>query len=153
MRAELVVIHTALTALITHEWTCIFTDSLSSLQAIRHHHTNPGTTSAEHYQHHSLLFDSIIDLLETRRLAGLSTTLHKIRGHTNIRGNGLADAAAKLAVTHYDTLPPPQTRLVEIGDIPPPPRPANWVMYTVKPPPPLPALSTGTDCATLHRPW
>ena len=26
-------------------------------------------------------------------------------------------------------------------------------MYTAKPPPPLPALSTGTHCATLRRPW
>jgi hypothetical protein len=26
-------------------------------------------------------------------------------------------------------------------------------MYTAKPPPPVPALSTGTSCATLHRPW
>jgi hypothetical protein len=27
--------------------------------------------------------------------------------HTNFRGNDLADAAPKLAVTHYDTLSPP----------------------------------------------
>ena len=26
-------------------------------------------------------------------------------------------------------------------------------MYSVKPPPPLPALSIGTNCATLRRPW
>ncbi len=26
-------------------------------------------------------------------------------------------------------------------------------MYMVKPPPPTPALSTGTNCATLRRPW
>ena len=56
------------------------------------------------------MLDSITDLLETRQRSGLSTTLHKIRAHTNIRGNDLADAAAKLAVTNYDTLPPPQTR-------------------------------------------
>ena len=26
-------------------------------------------------------------------------------------------------------------------------------MYTVKPPTPTPAMSTGTNCATLRRPW
>jgi ribonuclease HI len=46
MRAELVAMHTALTKFGTHDWIGIFTDSKSNLQAIRHHHTNPGTTSA-----------------------------------------------------------------------------------------------------------
>ena len=55
------------------------------------------------------MLDIITDLLETSREAGISTTLHKIRAHTNVRGNDLADEAAKLAVTHYDTLPPTQT--------------------------------------------
>jgi ribonuclease HI len=150
-RAELLVIQTALTTLSTHELIDIFTDSLSSLQAIRYHHTNPGTTSAKHYHHHTLLLDSIIDLLETRRLSGLRTTLHYIRAHTNIQGNDLADAAAKLAVTHYDTLPPPQPRHVETGETAP--RPNDGVMYSAKSPPPLPALSTGTNCATLRGPW
>jgi hypothetical protein len=109
MRAELVAIHTVLTTFIAPDLIGIITDYLSSLQAIRHHHSNPGTTSAKHYQNHSLLLGSITDLIETKMLAGLSTTLHIIRGHTNIRGNNLADAAAKLAVTHYETLPPPQT--------------------------------------------
>jgi len=120
-RAELVAIHTALSTYATHDWIGILTDSLSNLQAIRHHQTNPGTTSAKHYHHHSLLLGSIADLLETRRRAGLSTTILTIRGPTNIRGNDFADAdaAAKLAVTHYETLPPPQIRRVEIGEIAP----------------------------------
>ncbi len=105
MLAELVAIHTAPTTFSTHEWIGIFTDSLSSLQAIRHHHTNHGTTSAKHYHHHRLLLYSITNLLDTRRESGLSTTLLKIRAHTNVRGIDLADAAAKLAVTHYDTTP------------------------------------------------
>ena len=123
MRAELVAIHTALTTFDAHDWISIFADSLSSLQAIRHHHTNPGTTSAKNYHHHNLLSGSIADLLETRRLVGLSNTLSKIRGHTNIRGNDLADAdaPAKLAVTHFDTLPPLQKRRVDIGEIAPRP--------------------------------
>ena len=151
MRAELVAIHTALSTFSTHDWIGVFTDSLSSLQAIRHHHTNSGTTSAKHYHHHMLLLDSIIDLLETRQRPGLSTTLYKIRAIANIRGNDFAAAAAKLAVAHYDTLPLPQTRRVEIGDIAP--RSRYWFMYTAKPPPPASALSTGANCATLRRPW
>ena len=83
IKAELVAIHTTLSTFSTHKWIGIFTDSLSSLQAIRHHQTNPGTTSAKHYHHHRLLLDSITDLLETRHRSGLSTTLHKIRAHTN----------------------------------------------------------------------
>ena len=61
-RAELVAIHTALTTFSTHEWIGVFTNSLSSIQAIRHHHTNSGTTSAKHYHHHMLLVDSITTL-------------------------------------------------------------------------------------------
>jgi len=66
MRAELVAIQTALTTFSTHKCIGIFTDSLSSLHAIRHHHTNPGTTNAKHYHHHMLLLKSITDLLDTR---------------------------------------------------------------------------------------
>ncbi len=70
-------IYMALTTFFTHDWIGIFTDSLSSLQSIRHHHTNPGTTSAKHYHHHNLLLGSITDLLEIRRLAGIRTTLRR----------------------------------------------------------------------------
>ena len=116
-RTELIAIHTALTTFSTYEWIGIFTDFLSSLQAIRHHHINPGTASAKHYHPHMLLLNSITDLLETRKGLGLSTTFHKIRAHTTIPVNYLADAAAKLAVTHYDPLLPTQTRRVETGEI------------------------------------
>ncbi len=71
--------------------------------------------------------------------------------HTDIRGNDLADAAAKPVVTHYDKLPPTHTPRIETGEIAP--RPHYWVMYTAKPPPSVPALSTGTNCDTLRRPW
>ena len=133
MRAELVAIHTALTTLVDHEWIGIFTDSLSSLQAIQHHHAHPGTRSTKDYHHHRILLDSISDILETRRIAGHSTTLHKIRAHTNIRGNDLADAAAKMAVRSFDTLPAHATIRVDIGEVAP--RPQHWVGYTANPPP------------------
>jgi hypothetical protein len=116
-----------------------------------HHHTNPGTIGAKHYHHHRLLLGIITDLVETSRLAaGLRTTLHRIRAHTNIRGNDLADAAAKLAVTQFDTLPPSHPMRVDIGETTP--RPIQWVMYTAKPPPLVPCQSTGTNYATLCRP-
>jgi ribonuclease HI len=107
-RADMEAIHRALITFASHDWIEIFTDSLSSLQAIRRHNTNPGTSSSLHYHCHMLLLGSITDLLETKRSAGIRTTLHKIRAHTNIRGNDLADAAAKLAVNDFETLPPPQ---------------------------------------------
>ena len=93
-QAELAAIHTPLTTFTSHEWIGIFTDSLSSLQVIRNHNTNPGIRSSLHYHYHMVLQGSIMDLLETRRLAGFQTTLHKIRAHTIIQGNDLADAAA-----------------------------------------------------------
>jgi hypothetical protein len=46
-----------------------------------------------------LILSGIADLLEESRRRGFSTTLHKFRAHTNIRGNDLDDAAAKMAVT------------------------------------------------------
>jgi hypothetical protein len=59
MRVELVAIYMALTTFATHKWIGIFTGSLSSPQAIRHPHTNPGTSGKNHYHHHSLLLGSI----------------------------------------------------------------------------------------------
>ena len=89
------------------------------------------------------------DLLETRRAAGFRITLYKIRAHTNIRGNDLADAAAKLAVKDFETLPLAQTIRVDIGEIafcsP------HRVVYTVTQPVPDPALSTDTNRASLRR--
>ena len=45
MRAELAAIYTALDKFATHKWVGIFTDSLSSLQAIRHRYTYQGQSS------------------------------------------------------------------------------------------------------------
>ncbi len=105
MRADLVAIYKALDKFATHEWVEIFTDSLSSLHAIRHRYTNPRTLGPQNYDHHLLMLSGIKKLLEERRRRGLRTPLHKIRAHTHIRGNDLADAAAKMAVTQYASLP------------------------------------------------
>jgi len=63
----------------------------------------------------------IYDVQETRRDQGLSTILHKIRAHTNISSNDLADAAVQLAVTSFDTLPPERILRLEVGAIAPRP--------------------------------
>jgi ribonuclease HI len=99
MQVELVAIYAALDKLATHKRVGIFTDSLSSIHAIRHRYTNPWAHGPQKNHHHMLLLSGITDLLEERHRQGFSTTLHKFRAHTNIRGNDLADAAAKLAVT------------------------------------------------------
>ena len=98
-----------------------------------------------------LLLQSISNLLENRLKKGFFKTLRKIRAHTNIRGNDLADASAKLAVTNFDTLPHDQTLRVEIGAIAP--RPPFWVMYTANPSTPTPTLATWPIQATLRPPW
>ena len=87
----------------------------------------PGTSGAKHYHYHMLLLGSITELLETRRSEGIRTTHHKIKANTNARGTDLAEAAAKLVITHFDTLPPSQTLRVDIGDPPPPPYPLGHV--------------------------
>ena len=104
MRTEHVAIHTALTEFASHASIGIFTDSPSSLQAIRHTYTNPDVGGPRYYHPHSLLLGGIADLLEDIRRKGHSTPLHKIRAHTNIRGNDLGDAAAKVAITHFESL-------------------------------------------------
>ncbi len=82
---------------------------------------------------------------------GLSTILHEIRGQTNIRGNNLADAAAKRIVTSFEDIPEHQKVTVAIGKHAERPE-LFWVIYTGKPPtPPIP-LATGPHSATLRSP-
>jgi hypothetical protein len=98
-----------------------------------------------------LLLRSITSLLKARRWTGFRTTLYKIRAHTNIRGNDLVDAVAKLAVAYFDTLPPAHTLQVDIGKKIP--CPSHWDMYSAKPPITIPALSIGINHVTFRRPW
>jgi len=70
MRAKLEAIYTALDNFATHEWVGIFTDSLSSLHAIRHRYTHQGPSSPQKYHHHLLILSGIMDLLEERRRRG-----------------------------------------------------------------------------------
>jgi len=151
MRAELVAIYTALDKFCTHKWVGIFTNSRSSLHAIRHRYTHQGPSNPHNYHHRMLLLSGVTNLLEEQQRRGFQNTLHKIRAHTNIRDIDLADAAAKMAVTHYDSLPESQRLRVEIGEVPP--RPTHWVMYTVRPPLPPTHMGADTRMATLRQPW
>ncbi len=80
-----------------------------------------------------------------------SIVLRKIRAHIHIRGNDLADAAAKLAVTDFHTLSGDNTLRVDTGSIAP--RPSFWIMYTASPATPPPTLATGPRQTTLRPPW
>jgi hypothetical protein len=89
--------------------------------------------------------------MQYRIRLGLPIILHKVRGHTNIRGIDLADAAAKRVVTSFEDIPEPQKATVTIG------KHAEqlefWVMHTEKPPTSPISLATGPHSATLRPPW
>ncbi len=121
MRAYLVAICTALDKVAAHKCVKIFTNSLSSLKLIWHRYTNPGTRGPQHYYHHMILLSGITDFLEDRRRQRLSITLDKIHAHTNIRVNDLTDAAAKLVITQYDSLPESQKLKATVGEVAPRP--------------------------------
>jgi hypothetical protein len=58
----------------------------------------------------------------------LSTQLHKIRGHKNIKGDDLGDTAAKLVVIIFEGIPERQKCSFAIGKQAE--RPFFWVMHT-----------------------
>ena len=104
----------------------------------------------KHYHHHLLISSKNTYLLEERRRQGFIITLHKIRADTNLIGNDLANAAAKMKDTQYDSPPESQKLKVDVGEVAP--RPPHWFMYTVKPPPPHAHLGIGARVATLCQP-
>ena len=112
MRAELAAIYVALDKYKHDPWIGIFTDSQTSLQAIQNELQRPSHTK---YHHHKPLIKAIVDILLYRAGLGLPTVLHKTRGHTNIRGNDLADAAAKRVVTAWDDISEHLKLTVTIG--------------------------------------
>jgi hypothetical protein len=100
----------------------------------------------------SLAHPFVRDIFQFHYIAslGLPTKLNKIRGHTKIRGNDLANAAAKLVVTSFEDIPEHQKLTINIGKQAE--RPPFWVMYTSNPTtPPIP-LTTGPHSATLPPP-
>ncbi len=111
MRAELAVIHVALDIYKHDPWLGIFTDSKTSLHAIHHELQRPSHTT----YHHKPLIATIVDSLIYRAELGLTTILHKIRGHADIKGNDLADAAAKSVVSAWDDILEHQKLTITIG--------------------------------------
>ena len=90
-----------------------------------------------------------MDPLEERRRRGFRTTLRKIWARASIRGNDLADAAAKMPVTKYDFLPELHKLKVDVGEVLP--RPPHWVMCTVGAPPFPTHVGSDTRMATLRQ--
>ena len=117
MRAELVAIHVALDKYKNDKWVGIFTDSQASLPAIQNQLQRPSHTTHHHH----------------KPLIGLPRKLNKIRGHTKIRGNYLADTAAKLVINSFEDIPDHQKLTNTVGKQVE--RPPVWVMYTSTPPP------------------
>jgi ribonuclease HI len=145
MRAELAAIHVALTVHKHDPWLGIFTDSKTSLHAIQNELQKPSHTT---YHHHKPLIAAIVDSLLYIAELGFTTILHKIRGHTDIRGNDLADVTGKKVVSNWDDIPEHQKLTVTIGwQVE---RPTYWIMYT-HPSPPI-QLAIGPLPATLRQP-
>ena len=77
----------------------IATDSLSSIYLIRKGLVYPHRI--RHHKHGPMLADICTTLAERDR-AGFTTTVLKVRAHTNIEGNEPADVAAKAASSGED---------------------------------------------------
>ena len=92
MRAKLVAIQVSLSKYIDDPWVGIFTNSQTSLHAIQDELQRPSHTA---YHHHEPLITAIVNSLQYKIRQDLPTRLHKIRGHTNIKGKDLADEVAK----------------------------------------------------------
>ncbi len=112
MRADLAAIRVALNVHKHDPWLGIFTDSKTSLHAIQNELQRPSHTT---YHHYKPLIAAIVDSLLYRAELGLTTILHKVRGHTNIRSNNLVDVAAKKVVSNWDDIPEHQKLTVTIG--------------------------------------
>ena len=96
---------------------------------IQHELQRPSHTTYHH--HKPRILAAIVDSLLYRAELGLTTILHKIRGHTNISGNDLADVAAKRVVFAWDDIPEHQQLSIPIGRQAE--RPAHLVMNTKNP--------------------
>jgi ribonuclease HI len=92
LREEMMAIHHTLQLLTTtyhNEPTHIFTDCLNVLYLLNTQIKHP----TSHNSHpNKIIIENMVSLLISRTQ---TTTLHKIKAHTNIGGNDLADALAK----------------------------------------------------------
>ncbi|XP_050709265.1 uncharacterized protein LOC126994066 [Eriocheir sinensis] len=100
LTAELYALHQALTHLHTthsRDKAVVFTDSLSSLHLILSRHPTSSTALAHTIQRALLILTS----------EGWEITLQWVPSHSGIRGNVIADAAAKLALADVNITPLP----------------------------------------------
>lgn len=97
-RAELAGILSALRDIIPPtEPVTILSDSLCSLLQVHKHMLNP---RAHMFHRHKYLIQAICTCLEERASQGTPTALHKVKGHSGIKGNDAADALAAKAAAH-----------------------------------------------------
>jgi ribonuclease HI len=92
LRTELTALHHILQIIhfqYAHEPACIFTDSQTSLYLLKTHLTHP-----THHNNHldKTILSSMVHILQSR-IHPLS--IHKVRAHTHIPGNDIADQLAK----------------------------------------------------------
>jgi hypothetical protein len=102
MRAGLSVIHVALTIFINSSWLRILSDSLTSLQAIQHEIYHPNNSD---YRHRGPLIKTMLASFLKRGNCGLPTIILKVRVHTKVIGNELADSAGQRAVQSFPSFP------------------------------------------------
>jgi len=120
-RAELIAIHQAVIVAIEHisEPTTvnIFTDSLTSIYQLLRWKTQPNTQ--KYHNHRHILADILQLMHENPRI---TFNLRKVRAHTGITGNEMADYAAKRAILNQtepgdddddDTETPPPCKIDE----------------------------------------
>ena len=105
------------------------------------------------YHHHKPLLTTIVNLIGYREGLDLPTQLQKNRGHPNIRGNDLADTAAKLVVISFEEIPTVKKITVTIGRQAKTLNPPYWIMYTNIPITLPIRLSTGPRSLTIRQPW
>ena len=99
LRAELAAIHQALIEFRDIRTFKCLIDSLTSLQQLQTVLTRPEEVS--YYPHHVLLH-AIVEEIVARDTKGFVTHIMKVRAHVGVRGNELADAAAKSAIANKD---------------------------------------------------
>ena len=99
-RAELSAILVALESVPQTEEVTIYTDSLCSLQNIQKQLNSPNRLRESN---HRALLHKVVEVLGERALAGTHTHLFKVRAHTGIPGNEVADRLAKEAALNKAT--------------------------------------------------
>ena len=129
VRAELVAIYEAMERY-NDQHIHILTDSLTAIQKILLLHSQPMRSTRDH---HARILNLIANQLQHRSQTNLTTAISKVAAHMNIKGNEIADKAAKAVV---DAL-----RKQEQQDTPCPP----WVEDTTAPGTPHRRLHYLTD--------